>query len=106
MEYGTYIVIAKRQDGTFFSDTVSTDTPKRDFREIYRHSPYEIVEVIPSPNDAFEQIARDKLEIETLASRNSDSLDHHELSIWRLRMAMEAAYAQGRKDALAKEASD
>lgn len=103
MLYGNYIVIAKRADGTFFSDTVSSETPRSDFKEIYRHSAYDIVEVIPEPVATFERIAVDKLRIETIETRNSDSLDFHDLGIWNIRMALQMAYAQGYTDALAKE---
>lgn len=39
-------------------------------------------------------IAKEVLEIETLETRNSDSLDFHEVSVWRLAEALtEALYA-------------
>lgn len=47
------------------------------------------------------QIAQRILRIETLESRHRDSLDFHEVSVWELRDALEAAYnagiEQGRK---------
>ncbi len=47
------------------------------------------------------RIAQSKLRIETLESRRRDSLDFHEVSVWELRDALEAAYnaglEQGRK---------
>ena len=49
------------------------------------------------------QIAKTKLGIETLETRHSDSLDFHDLAVWSLREALEAAYQagieQGRKTA-------
>jgi hypothetical protein len=46
-------------------------------------------------DDAIEAIARNILEIETLAERKSDSLDFHEVSVWGLRDALLAAYELG-----------
>jgi hypothetical protein len=33
--------------------------------------------------------------IETLETRNSDRIDFHEIAVWRLRRALEEAYAAG-----------
>jgi len=56
------------------------------------------------------QIAQSKLRIETLESRRRDSLDFHEVSVWELRDALEAAYnagiEQGRKTASAGKSID
>jgi hypothetical protein len=41
------------------------------------------------------QIALDHLFIETLATRNSDSLDFHEVSVWGVKSALMAAYQAG-----------
>lgn len=41
------------------------------------------------------QIAQTKLGIETLDTRHSDSLDFHDLAVWSLREALEAAYQAG-----------
>jgi hypothetical protein len=43
-----------------------------------------------------EEIARDMLGIETLETRDSDSLDFHGVSVWSLREALQAAYELGR----------
>ena len=47
------------------------------------------------------QIAQSKLGIETLETRKSDSLDFHDVAVWCLRDALEAAFnagvEQGRK---------
>ncbi len=40
-------------------------------------------------------IAQRHLRIETLESRRRDSLDIHEVSVWELRDALEAAYRAG-----------
>jgi hypothetical protein len=42
-----------------------------------------------------EQIAREKLGLGTLETQRSDSLDFHELAVWQLRAALEAAFAAG-----------
>ena len=40
-------------------------------------------------------IARVHLHLETLETRSSDSLDFHDLSVWDLRAALDAAHAAG-----------
>lgn len=56
------------------------------------------------------QIAQDKLGIETLETRKSDSLDFHDVAVWCLREALEAAFnagvEHGRKAAKSDEASN
>ncbi len=42
-----------------------------------------------------ERIAREILSVETLETRNSDSLDFSEQAVWTLRRALEAAYQAG-----------
>jgi hypothetical protein len=41
------------------------------------------------------QIAQNKLDIETLETRKSDSLDFHDVAVWCLRDALEAAFNAG-----------
>ena len=41
------------------------------------------------------QIASQHLGIDTLETRNSDSLDFHEVAVWTLREALQAAYLAG-----------
>lgn len=41
------------------------------------------------------RIALDHLFIETLATRNSDSLDFHDVSVWAVQSALMAAYQAG-----------
>ena len=41
------------------------------------------------------KIANEVLEIKTLDSKNSDSDDFHELSVWRIKAALEKAFAAG-----------
>ena len=43
-----------------------------------------------------EQIARRHLDIETLATRNSDRLDFHDVSVWEIKSALEEAYQAGK----------
>ena len=41
------------------------------------------------------QIAQNKLGIETLETRKSDSLDFHDVAVWSIRDALAAAFAAG-----------
>ena len=41
------------------------------------------------------QIAQSHLGIQTLETRNSDSLDFHDVAVWSLRDALAAAYKAG-----------
>lgn len=56
------------------------------------------------------QIAQDKLGIETLETRKSDSLDFPDVAVWCLREALEAAFnagvEQGRKAAKSDKANN
>ncbi len=45
---------------------------------------------------SLERIARAKLGIEALETRRSDELDFHEVAVWSIRAALEAAYEAGR----------
>ncbi len=53
-------------------------------------------------DDHIGRIARDILGIETLETRNADTLDFHELSVWQIRQALLAAYQAGRRAAADK----
>jgi len=44
-----------------------------------------------------QNIARDVLGLETLETRRRDSLDFHELAVWQIREALEAAFEAGRQ---------
>ena len=48
-----------------------------------------------APADLMAGIAKEHLFIETLEERKSDSLDFHEVSVWGIQAALEAAYAAG-----------
>ena len=56
------------------------------------------------------QIAQSKVGIETLETRKSDSLDFHDVAVWCLREALEAAFnaglEQGRKAAKSDKANN
>lgn len=47
-----------------------------------------------------EHIAQEKLRIPTLQERRSDGLDFHEVSVWTLKRALQAAYDAGRNDSM------
>ena len=55
----------------------------------------------PTPDAARDalllQIAERHLFLETLETRNSDSLDFHEHGVWAIRSALEAAFEAGRR---------
>jgi hypothetical protein len=50
-------------------------------------------------NATIEKIAREILDLETLETRKSDSLDFHDMAVWEIRKALEAAYNAGRESA-------
>ncbi len=43
------------------------------------------------------EIAARHLFLETLETRNSDSLDFHDMAVWSIKAALEAAYEAGRQ---------
>jgi hypothetical protein len=45
------------------------------------------------------QIALDHLFVDTLETRNSDRLDFHEVSVWGIKSALQAAFDAGRQAA-------
>ena len=69
---------AKRMTGT--RKTAGGD--RRDFSEL-------------TMNSEIERIGQELLGVETLETRNSDSLDFSEQAVWTLRRALEAAYKTG-----------
>ncbi|WP_276681457.1 DUF6900 domain-containing protein [Thalassolituus oleivorans] len=50
-------------------------------------------------NRELENIARTVLGLDTLETRNSDELDFHEMSVWQVKKALEAAYKAGQSKA-------
>ena len=57
---------------------------------------------IAKANATIEKIAREVLDLETLETRKMDSLDFHDLAVWEIRNALEAAYNAGRDAATGK----
>jgi hypothetical protein len=47
----------------------------------------------------FQRIALDHLFVDTLETRNSDRLDFHEVSVWGIKTALQAAFDAGRQAA-------
>src|SRR5580765_4047590 len=47
------------------------------------------------PDQQFQSIAKEHLGITTLDTRNSDSLDFHDLAVWQIKAALNAAYNAG-----------
>lgn len=50
----------------------------------------------------FLQIARQHLQTDTLETRHSDRLDFHEVSVWGIKNALQAAFEAGKQSACAK----
>lgn len=50
----------------------------------------------PKPQDLLEKIAREHLFIQTLETQMSDRLDFHEVSVWGIKNALQAAFEAGR----------
>ena len=48
-------------------------------------------------DEALTEIATKILDLETLDTRNSDRLDFHELSVWQIKKALEAAFTAGQE---------
>ncbi len=44
-----------------------------------------------------EEIAKKHLNLETLETRNSDSLDFHDVAVWSLKEALQEAYEAGKR---------
>ncbi len=56
------------------------------------------------PNKQLEQIAKQHLFIETLETQHSDRLDFHDVSVWGVKAALQAAFEAGRKAASTNQA--
>ena len=63
-----------------------------------------------STTDLFTRIAQTHLSIDSLETRHSDSLDFHDVGVWCVRDALQAAFeaglAEGRRNATAARVSD
>lgn len=53
-------------------------------------------------NATIERIARETLGLETLETRKSDSLDFHDLAVWQIQKALQAAFAAGQQSITTK----
>lgn len=51
---------------------------------------------MPTKADILAAIARTELGIDTLATRNSDRLDFHDVAVWSIREALSTAYDAGK----------
>lgn len=79
----------KKESGWY--DILLTSEPLSD-KEIYDF------ELAPLDMDTIlKNIADKSLRIETLETRKSDSLDFHEVSVWGVKEALEAAYKAGKE---------
>ena len=55
---------------------------------------------LPAPDrKTIEEIAKTTLGLGTLEKRNSDSLDFHDLAVWQIEAALEAAFLAGKESA-------
>ena len=78
-----------KKEDTGFYDILWTSEPLTE-KEIYDF------ELTPLDMDSvLKGIAHKILDLETLDARNSDSLDFHDMSVWGIKEALEAAYKAG-----------
>ncbi len=49
----------------------------------------------PTLDEVLAAIAKETLHIDTLETRKSDSLDFHDVAVWSVKAALEAAYRAG-----------
>ena len=49
----------------------------------------------PTVDELLAAIAKETLHIDTLETRKSDSLDFHDVAVWSVKAALEAAYRAG-----------
>ena len=49
----------------------------------------------PTVDERLAAIAKEQLRMDTLETRNSDSLDFHDVAVWSVKAALEAAYRAG-----------
>jgi hypothetical protein len=49
----------------------------------------------PTVDELLAAIAKETLHIDTLETRKSDSLDFHDVAVWSVKSALEAAYRAG-----------
>ena len=56
------------------------------------------------PTEVLAAIAKEHLFIDTLETRRSDSLDFHDVAVWAVKAALQAAFDAGRKSATGRTA--
>jgi hypothetical protein len=61
---------------------------------------------ITAPASLLEQIARQHLSVQTLQTQHADRLDFHEVSVWGIEAALQAAFAAGQQAAAKKPQAD
>lgn len=61
-----------------------------------------IAKTITAPASLLEQIARQHLLVQTLQTQHADRLDFHEVSVWGIEAALQAAFAAGQQAAAKK----
>jgi hypothetical protein len=59
------------------------------------HEPTDSVLAPSLPEEQLSSIAREHLDIPTLDTKGSDSLDFHDLAVWQIRSALQAAFDAG-----------
>jgi hypothetical protein len=59
----------------------------------------------PDTDGLLLEIARKHFPLETLEARNSDGLDFHDVAVWSIRAALEAAFAAGQAASHGTEAA-
>ena len=62
----------------------------------------QLLEDNPELVKSFDQIAKEYMSIDTLETRNSDSLDFYDCSVWSIRNALAKAYELGKASKEAK----
>lgn len=50
---------------------------------------------VPTLDELLAAIAKETLHIDTLETRKSDSIDFHDVAVWSVKAALEAAYRAG-----------
>lgn len=55
---------------------------------------------------AIDDITSQILKLETLDTRNSDELDFHELAVWQIKEALQAAYKAGNEQSKTKKLNE
>lgn len=92
-KYGTAEYLEKRYVKS--GGELTTDDFYRILNEEYDKRPGQQAPAKKNLDQLLTDIARQHLPVETLETRNSDSLDFHDVAVWGLKAALEAAYNAG-----------